>query len=69
MEHLQLRIINIRQETNSSKSYFIEEVNGKKIEYKAGQFLTLLVNLNGKEVRRSYSISSAPGVDIVIFLP
>lgn len=67
MEHLQLRIKNIRQETISSKSYFIEEVSGKKIEYKAGQFFTLLVNLHGKEVRRSYSISSAPGVDKDIY--
>lgn len=67
MEHLQLRIKNIRTETSSSKSYFIEEVNGKKIEYKAGQFFTLLVNLHGKEVRRSYSISSAPGVDTQIY--
>ena len=67
MEHLHLSITNIRKETNNSKSYFIEEVNGKKIEYKAGQFFTLLVNLNGKEVRRSYSISSAPGVDEVIY--
>ncbi len=67
MEHLQLRIKNIRKETNSSKSYFAEEVSGKKIEYKAGQFFTLLVNLHGKEVRRSYSISSAPSVDEDIF--
>lgn len=67
MEHLQFRIKNIRQETSLSKSYFIEEVNGKKIEYKAGQFLTLLVELNGKEVRRSYSISSTPDVDEDIF--
>ena len=67
MEHLQLRIKNIRKETSASKSYFIEEITGKKIEYKAGQFFTLLVNLNGKEVRRSYSISSAPGVDQDIF--
>lgn len=67
MEHLQLRIKNIRKETSASKSYFIEEITGKKIEYKAGQFFTLLVNLNGKEVRRSYSISSAPGVDKDIF--
>jgi ring-1,2-phenylacetyl-CoA epoxidase subunit PaaE len=67
MEHLQLRIKNIRKETSSSQSYFIEEVNGKKIVYKAGQFLTLLVNLHGKEVRRSYSISSASGVDEDIY--
>lgn len=63
MEHLKLRIIALRQETNESKSYFIEEVDGREIRYKAGQFLTLLVNLHGKEVRRSYSISSTPGVD------
>ena len=67
MEHLQLRINKIRQETSSSKSYFVEEVTGKKIEYKAGQFFTLLINLHGKEVRRSYSISSAPGVDEDIY--
>lgn len=67
MEHLQVKIKNIRNETTSSKSYFVEEISGKKIEYKAGQFFTLLVNLNGKEVRRSYSISSAPGVDEDIY--
>src|SRR5205085_1314047 len=67
MEHLQLRIKGIRTETSRSKSYFVEEVNGKKIEYKAGQFFTFLVNLHGKEVRRSYSISSTPGVDEEIY--
>ena len=67
MEHLQFRIKNIRQETGSSKSYFIEEINRKKIDYKAGQFFTLLVNVSGREVRRSYSISSAPGVDEDIY--
>lgn len=67
MEHLQLRIKNIRQETSSSKSYFLEEVSDKKIEYKAGQFFTLLVSLHNREVRRSYSISSAPGVDENIY--
>lgn len=67
MEHLQLRIKNIRNETKSSKSYFIEEVSGRQIVYKAGQFFTLLVNLHNKEVRRSYSISSTPGVDEDIY--
>ena len=67
MEHIQFRIINTRQETAESKTYFIEEINNKKISYKAGQFLTILVNLNGKEVRRSYSISSAPGVDADLY--
>lgn len=63
MEHLQLKIKNIRQETPESKTFFVEDLSNKKITYKAGQFVTLLVKLNNKEVRRSYSISSTPEVD------
>ena len=33
------------------------------IEYKAGQFLTLLADINGKSVRRAYSLSSSPFID------
>ncbi len=67
MEHLHLRILSIRQETPVSKSYTVEAIDNKTILYKAGQFFTLLVTLHGKEVRRSYSISSTPGVDETIF--
>ena len=45
----------------------VEEINGRQIEYKAGQFFTLLVDLHNKEIRRSYSISSAPNVDEDIY--
>lgn len=31
--------------------------------YKAGQFITLILKINGQEVRRSYSLSSAPDID------
>jgi len=34
-----------------------------KIDYKAGQFLTLISTINGKSVRRAYSLSSSPHVD------
>jgi ring-1,2-phenylacetyl-CoA epoxidase subunit PaaE len=67
MEHLQLRILDIRHETADSKTFFVEEINKRKIEYKAGQFLTLLVTLHNKEIRRSYSISSTPAVDEEVF--
>jgi ring-1,2-phenylacetyl-CoA epoxidase subunit PaaE len=67
MEHLQLRIVDIRKETVSSKTFFVEEINKRKISYKAGQFFTLIVTLNNKEIRRSYSISSTPGVDEKLF--
>ncbi|MCW3105528.1 MAG: hypothetical protein JWQ09_34, partial [Segetibacter sp.] len=67
MEHLQLRIKNIRRETTDSKTFFVEEINKRSVEYKAGQFLTLLVTLHNKEIRRSYSISSTPGIDEELF--
>src|SRR5689334_17148095 len=67
MEHIQLRITGIRQETADSKTFFAEEINRKVINYKAGQFLTLLVRLHNREVRRSYSISSTPGIDDQFF--
>lgn len=67
MEHLQLKIKAIRQETPYSKTFVVEEINRRPVQYKAGQFLTLLVQLHNKEIRRSYSISSTPGVDEELF--
>lgn len=37
--------------------------DGSPLEYKAGQFLTFLFVFGGRELRRSYSFSSTPGVD------
>ncbi len=34
-----------------------------KIKYKAGQYITLLLQIDGKEIRRSYSLSSSPVTD------
>ena len=33
------------------------------IEYKAGQFLTLIADINGESVRRAYSLSSSPYIE------
>ena len=40
-----------------------EVLGGQRPQYKAGQFLTLVFNINGREVRRSYSLCSSPDVD------
>ncbi|MEO8172026.1 MAG: ferredoxin--NADP reductase [Sediminibacterium sp.] len=56
-----LRVTKIIPETPDTKSFVLEEANGKKINYTAGQFLTFLFNKkNGEEERRNYSISSTP---------
>ena len=40
-----------------------EVLDGQRPQYKAGQFLTLVFNINGREIRRSYSLCSSPDVD------
>ena len=63
MDVINFRVEQVRLETPVCYTYFLREVTGKSIAYKAGQFLTLLLTINGREVRRSYSLSSAPLVD------
>ncbi|MFD2573354.1 2Fe-2S iron-sulfur cluster-binding protein [Spirosoma soli] len=70
-DYLKLRVTHIKQETPDTKSYFLESLDKQPVTYRAGQFLTLIIQhndgagtvsqLNVHEVRRSYSISSAPG--------
>lgn len=59
---LHLRVIEVAAETPDATSFFLEPLNGKPVVYRAGQFLTLILqNRNGHDVRRSYSLSSTPG--------
>lgn len=57
---LQLRVEDIKQETANTATFFLAEVNGEKVPYAAGQFITLVFNHHGNETRRSYSLSSSP---------
>ncbi len=59
----QLRVTDVQQEVNEIITIILEPVTGEKPIYKAGQFLTLVFSLNGKEIRRSYSAYSSPLVD------
>ncbi|AUD07267.1 ferredoxin--NADP reductase [Spirosoma pollinicola] len=58
-DFLKLRVVRIHAETSDTKSYFLEPTDGKLVQHRAGQFLTLILLHNGHEVRRSYSLSSA----------
>ncbi len=58
----QLKIADIRKETEETVSIAFEVPADLKEEYQfiAGQYLTLKAMINGEDVRRSYSICSAP---------
>jgi ferredoxin-NADP reductase len=62
---LQLRIESIKQESADTATFFLKEVSGKKISYKAGQFITLVFTHRAEEIRRSYSLSSSPDEDLL----
>ncbi len=58
--NLTLQCIKIIDETADVKTFCFVTNPPNLFTYKAGQFLTLELNINGAEVLRSYSISSSP---------
>jgi ring-1,2-phenylacetyl-CoA epoxidase subunit PaaE len=61
---LSLRVKKVIPETREAITLILSSADGLPIIYQAGQFLTFIFDINGKEVRRSYSLSSAPGIDL-----
>ena len=57
-----LKVKNIVRETKDAIS-IVFEMPAPEMSYKSGQFLTIIRQIDGKEVRRSYSFCSAPGID------
>ncbi|WP_345954071.1 ferredoxin--NADP reductase [Mucilaginibacter sp. PAMB04168] len=62
---LQLRVETIKRETADTLTFYLREVSGHRVLYKAGQFITLVINHHGEEIRRSYSLSSSPDEDML----
>jgi ring-1,2-phenylacetyl-CoA epoxidase subunit PaaE len=62
MDTWTLRVADIRPEAHNTKTILVERTDSP-LTYQAGQFLTLLVHIRGRELRRSYSFSSTPGID------
>jgi len=58
---LELKVEAIKWELPDAATFFFSELSGKKIGYQAGQFITLVFDHHHEEIRRSYSLSSAPG--------
>ena len=56
------KITEKRQETPSAFSLFLRP--DQPITFKPGQFITLILDIDGNKVKRSYSLSSQPGEDL-----
>jgi ferredoxin-NADP reductase len=62
---LQLRVEAIKPETADTITFYLREVSGQPVPYKAGQFITLIINHHGEDIRRSYSLSSSPDEELL----
>ncbi|MBA4167584.1 MAG: ferredoxin--NADP reductase [Chitinophagaceae bacterium] len=64
--YIDLKVKEIRIETKDAVSIIFENPGGGGLNYLSGQYLTLIIKLEDKEVRRAYSICTSPFVDIDI---
>jgi ring-1,2-phenylacetyl-CoA epoxidase subunit PaaE len=56
-----LRVVEVIDETPSTRTFVLEPTDGARpLDYRAGQHLTLLVDIAGVTHRRCYSFSSSP---------
>lgn len=62
-KYYELTVKNVVQETKDAISIVFDHPADGKVNYKSGQFLTLIMSVQGKEVRRAYSLCSSPFVD------
>lgn len=58
------RVARITRESSTIQSFYLKPADGGPLmPFQAGQYLTVLVDIDGETLRRNYSISSAPGLD------
>ncbi|MFN8346859.1 MAG: ferredoxin--NADP reductase [Spirosomataceae bacterium] len=63
MKHFHLKVKEVIRETPEAVTITFWHPLNEMIKYQPGQFLTLLLTVNGEKVRRSYSMSSSPHTD------
>lgn len=56
----QVRVVAVREETADARTFVLEELeDGPPVHFEPGQFVTVVVTIDGESHRRAYSISSA----------
>ncbi len=62
MSNIKLKVAKVERQTNDCKTIYFEHP-AEPIQYKSGQFFTFILDIDGKEARRSYSICTSPKTD------
>ena len=61
-EKQKVKVVKVVQETSDSVSIYFDG-SSFPYQYESGQYLTIVADVNGEEVRRPYSLCTAQGVD------
>ncbi len=61
-KYYNLEVSKIEKETGDTITIFFENPESGPIPYKSGQFLTLILPIDGEKIRRSYSLCSVYGL-------
>jgi ring-1,2-phenylacetyl-CoA epoxidase subunit PaaE len=59
-KYFHLTVKEIIEETADTKTFVFWQPIHQAVSYKAGQFITVILEIDGKKERRSYSMSSSP---------
>lgn len=62
-KYFSLSVTNLLKNTSDSTTFYLKKPVLKKINYLAGQYVILKVNINGRKFKRAYSFSSSPSLD------
>ena len=60
--YINLTVKEVVKETSDAVTLVFEQPENGPLNYKPGQFITLIMTINGKKVRRAYSLCSAPSL-------
>jgi len=60
-KRMNLRVVEILPQTATAKTFCFERVDGPLPPFRAGQYVNVMVTVEGVRTSRPYSISSAPG--------
>jgi len=63
---ISLKVKEVVKETSDAVTVHFKQPMFRKVKYKSGQFLTLNLEIDGKKVSRSYSMSSTPNIDSTV---
>jgi len=61
-----LKVKEIVEETHDTKTIHFKQPLFKKVKYQPGQFVTLVLDIDGQQITRSYSMSSTPDLDSTV---